>query len=67
MSQIISAIMTANNLALSQASAEWSKFLDSVLTQDGNVIVTLPNEELKQDVALLKRRSGSVADKFHVI
>ncbi len=51
----------------SQASAEWSKFLDSVLTQDGNVIVTLPNEELKQDVALLKRRSGSVADKFHVI
>ena len=67
MSQIISAIMTANNLALSQASAEWNKFLDSVLTQDGNVIVTLPNEELKQDVALLKRRSGSVADKFHVI
>lgn len=66
MSQIISAIMTANNLALSQASAEWNKFLDSVLTKDGNVIITLPNEELKSEVARLKR-GRSVADLFHVI
>ena len=71
MSQIVSAVttavMTATNLALSQSSAEWNKFLDSVLTKDGNVVITLPNEDLKRDVAMLKRRGGSVADKFRVI
>ncbi len=67
MSQIVSAVTTATNLALSQSSAEWNKFLDSVLTKDGNVVITLPNEDLKRDVAMLKRRGGSVADKFRVI
>jgi len=66
MSQIISAVMTATNLALSQSAAEWNKFLDSVLAKDGNVIVTMPSEELKNDVAMLKRRR-SVADMFRVI
>lgn len=45
----------------------WQMFLDSVLFRDGNIIITLPNEELKQDVAMLKRSRHSVADMFRVI
>ncbi|MBD5145635.1 MAG: hypothetical protein HDT21_07000 [Ruminococcus sp.] len=45
----------------------WQMFLDSVLFKDGNIIITMPNEELKQDVAMLKRSRHSVADMFRVI
>lgn len=65
-SQMTAAITAASELALLTVSAEWNKFLDSVLTKDGNVIITLPNEELKSEVARLKR-GRSVADLFHVI
>lgn len=65
-SQMTAAITAASELALIMVSTEWNKFLETVLTKDGNVIVTLPNEELKSEVARLKR-GRSVADLFHVI
>lgn len=65
-SQMTAAITEASNLALLTVSAEWNKFLESVLTKDGNVIVTLPNEELKTEVARLKH-GRSITDMFRVI
>lgn len=65
-SQMTEAITSASEHALSMVSAEWNKFLETVLTKDGNIIITLPNEELKSEVARLKR-GRSVADLFHVI
>lgn len=65
-SQMVAAITEASELALLTVSAEWNKFLETVLTKDGNIIITLPNEELKSEVARLKR-GHSVADMFRVI
>lgn len=55
----ISQMMTAYEVA-------WQTFLNSVLFKDGNIIVTMPSEELKSDVARLKR-GHSVADLFRVV
>ena len=57
-----------SQIELMHASA-WENFLKKVLEKDGNIIITLPVEELREKVELLASKIGtkSVADHFHVM
>lgn len=46
----------------------WKNFLKTVLEKDGNIIITLPVEELREKVAILEKKTRkSASEWFHVI